>query len=181
MTDGNGFDIVEARELATSAFLRMEELRLVSPSGTEVKRTVIRHPGAVAIVALDGEDFVLISQYRAPINATILEIPAGKLDVPGEDLEAAARRELEEEVGLVASELELITSMWTAPGFADERISIFLATDVSTVAARPHGVEEEVADVVRVPKSLVPAMLVNNEFEDAKTIIGLQAALSRLP
>lgn len=180
MTKRSGFDIVAAHEVTTSAFLRVEELHLVSPSGAEVRRTVIRHPGAVAVVALDGEDFVLISQYRAPIDAVIIEIPAGKLDVPGEDLEAAARRELEEEVGLRAGAMELIASMWTAPGFADERMWIYLATDVEAVEARPHGVEEEVAEVIRLPKASIPAMLANDEFEDAKTIVGLQAALDRL-
>ncbi|NND04144.1 MAG: NUDIX hydrolase [Acidimicrobiia bacterium] len=180
MTKHSGFDIVGASDITTSAFLRVEELRLTSPTGAEVRRTVVRHPGAVAVVALDGDDFVLIRQYRAPIDSMILEIPAGKLDVPGEDLEEAARRELEEEVGLRSRVMELLASVWTAPGFTDERISIYLASDVEAVAARPHGAEEEVAEVVRIPKADVPAMLANNEFEDAKTIVGLQAALARL-
>lgn len=181
MTNQSGFAIVEAREVTTSAFLRVEELTLIAPTGAELRRTVIRHPGAVAVVAVEDDHFVLISQYRAPIDATILEIPAGKLDVPGEDLESAARRELEEEVGLRAHRMELLISMWTAPGFADERIWIYLATEVEAVEARPHGAEEEVAEVVRLPRSAVPAMLAANEIEDAKTIIGLQAALARLP
>ncbi len=180
MKSETGFDIIEARELATSTFLRIEELRLVSPTGDELQRTVIRHPGAVAVVALDGGEFVLISQYRAPIDSTILEIPAGKLDLPGEDRVAAAHRELAEEVGFRADRMELIVSMWTAPGFTDERIWIYLATDLEAVDASPHGAEEEAAEIVRLPKSVVPAMLAANEFEDAKTIIGLQAALARL-
>lgn len=175
----DGFHLVGVRHIATSAFLRMEQLDMRAPSGAEVQRTVIRHPGAVAVVAVDGEDVVLISQYRAPIDQTILEIPAGKLDVPGEDLEEAARRELEEEVGLRAGPMELIASMWTAPGFADERMWIYLARDVTRVAARPHGAEEEVAEIVRVPIADVAAMLTNNELEDAKTIVGLAALLAR--
>lgn len=180
MSETDGFRIVETREITTSAFLRLEELRLVSPSGVEVQRTVIRHPGAVAVVAIDGQDVVLIRQYRAPIDTAILEIPAGKLDMPGEDLEQAARRELEEEVGLRAGAVELIASIWTAPGFADERIWIYLATDVEPVGSRPHGVEEEVAEIVRVPFSAIPTMLAADELQDAKTVVGLQAAIARL-
>ena len=180
MTPDSGFELVGAREITTSAFLRLEELTLRSPSGAEVRRTVVRHPGAVAVVPVDGSDIVLIRQYRAPIDAAILEIPAGKLDMPGEDKEAAARRELEEEVGLRAGAMELVTTMWTAPGFADEKMWIYLATDIEPGEAKPHGAEEEVAEVVRIPLSDVPALLASDALDDAKTIVGLQAALFRL-
>ena len=180
MSGDSGFELIETRDIVTSAFLRMEELHMRAPSGAIVRRTVIRHPGAVAVVPVDGEDVVLIRQYRAPVDASLLEIPAGKLDVPGEDLEAAARRELEEEVGLRADSLELVASMWTAPGFADERMWIYLATDVEPGTLKPHGAEEEVAEIVRIPLADVPALLAGDELEDAKTIIGLQAAVARL-
>ena len=180
MTPDGGFELVGAREITTSAFLRLEELTLRSPSGAEVRRTVVRHPGAVAVVPVDGKDIVLIRQYRAPLDAAILEIPAGKLDMPGEDKEAAARRELEEEVGLRAGAMELVTTMWTAPGFADEKMWIYLATDIEPGEAKPHGAEEEVAEVVRIPLSDVPALLASDALDDAKTIVGLQAALFRL-
>ena len=90
-----------------------------------MERTVIRHPGAVAVVAVDGSDVVLIRQYRSPTDSMLLEIPAGKLDLPGEDLIEAARRELEEEVGLAATSMELLASFWTTPGFSNERLWVY--------------------------------------------------------
>lgn len=174
------FEVVGARHIASAAFLEIEEMRLTAPSGASVERVVVRHPGAVAIVPLVGRDVVLIRQYRAPINRSILEIPAGKLDVPDEDREVAAHRELEEEVGLRAASLHLIASVYTAPGFTDERIWIYLAEDVVEVGAKPHGAEEEVAEVVRLPIAELGARLAANEFEDAKTIVGLTTMLSRL-
>ena len=168
------------RHVANSSFLNAERLYLISPTGIPMERTVIRHPGAVAVVAVDGSDVVLIRQYRSPTDSMLLEIPAGKLDLPGEDLVAAARRELEEEVGLSATSMELLASFWTTPGFSNERLWVYLATDVTTVTARPHGAEEEVAEIVRVPVAEIAGMLAADEFDDAKTIIGLAALLARL-
>lgn len=179
-SDNHGFQVVDVDHLATSSFLRIEELHLVSADGAELKRTVVRHPGAVAVVPVDGPEVVLISQYRAPIDKTILEIPAGKLDVPGEDMEAAARRELEEEVGLRAGNLELVASMWTAPGFTDERMWVYIATEMTAVEARPHGIEEQHAAVVRLPVADLPRLLASDYFEDAKTIVGLSAVVGSL-
>ena len=178
--DGTGFHLVGVRHVATSSFLHAERLHLVSPTGIAMERTVIRHPGAVGIVAIDGPDVVLIRQYRAPTDAVLLEIPAGKLDMPGEDPVAAARRELEEEVGLAAASMELLASFWTTPGFSNERIWVYLATDVGRVEARPHGAEEEVSEIVRVPITAIAGMLAADEFDDAKTIIGLAALVARL-
>ncbi len=181
MSDGSaGFHLVGVRHVANSSFLQAERLHLISPTGIAMERTVIRHPGAVAVVPVDGSEVVLIRQYRSPTDSMLLEIPAGKLDLPGEDLIAAARRELEEEVGLVAGSLELLVSFWTTPGFSNERIWVYLATDVTAVAARPHGAEEEVAEIVRVPINAIAGMLAADELDDAKTIIGLAAMLARL-
>ena len=172
--------MVGVRHVAKSSFLNAERLHLISPTGVAMERTVIRHPGAVAVVAIDGADVVLIRQYRSPTDSMLLEIPAGKLDLPGEDLIEAARRELEEEVGLTAASMELLASFWTTPGFSNERLWVFLATDVTAVTARPHGAEEEVAEIVRVPIAALAGMLATDEFDDAKTIIGLAALVARL-
>ena len=181
MSDGgSGFNLIGVRHVAKSSFLHAERLHIVSPTGVPMVRSVIRHPGAVAVVAIDGSDVVLIRQYRSPTDSILLEIPAGKLDVPGEDLMTAASRELEEEVGLAAGSMEPLASFWTTPGFSNERIWIFLATDVTAVEIRPHGAEEEVAEVVRVPLNEIAGMLAADEFDDAKTIIGLAALVARL-
>ena len=153
---------------------------MLSPTGKVMERSVVRHPGAVAVVPVVGRSIVLIRQFRAPVSQNLLEIPAGKLDLPGEDLEEAARRELAEEVGLAGGSFEMLTSFFTTPGFSDEAMWIFLATGLQEVPSRPHGAEEEVAEVVRVPISEIDEMLAQDHFEDAKTIVGLRAAMARL-
>ena len=180
MNGGNGgFDLVGIRHVARSSFLNAQRLHMLSPTGIVMERSVVRHPGAVAVVPVDGDEVVLIRQYRAPTDEWLLEIPAGKLDQPGEDLVAAARRELEEEVGLRAASMEPLTSFWTTPGFSDERMWLYLATEMTAVPARPHGAEEVVAEIVRVPIPDLARMLADDEFDDAKTIIGLAALVAR--
>jgi len=176
-----GFNLIGVRHLATTSFLNAERHHILSPTGVVMERSVVRHPGAVAVVPVHGEDVVLISQYRAPIGRDLLEIPAGKLDMPGEDPIEAAGRELEEEVGLRAASLELLASFWTTPGFSNEYMWIYLASDLTQVEARPHGAEEEAAEIVRIPVGEVAARVAAGEFEDAKTIVGLAALAARLP
>lgn len=172
MTEG-GFSVVGSATLASSSFLRFERMHLSGPTGSPVRRDVVRHPGAVAVVAVVDGSVVLIRQYRAAVGGDVLEIPAGKLDVAGEEPEPAARRELAEEVGLDAGELRLVADVWTAPGFTDERMRIFLATECVPVDRVPHGAEEEVSEVVLVPLEEVPALIEAGEIRDAKTLAGL--------
>ena len=164
---------VGSATVAATSFLRLERMHLTAATGTAVRRDVVRHPGAVAVVALHEGAVALIRQYRAAVAEDVLEIPAGKLDQPGEDVEAAARRELIEEVGLEAGELQLIADVWTAPGFTDERMRIYLATGCTAVERVPHGVEEESAEVEMVPLERVPGMIAAGEIRDAKTLAGL--------
>ena len=93
---------------------------------------------------------------------------------------AAAARELEEEVGLRPGKLEPIATFWTGPGFTDERMTVFLATACTPVDHAPHGPEEEDAEIVRLPIAELQGMLAADRFEDAKTIVGLQALLQRV-
>jgi ADP-ribose pyrophosphatase len=175
MSAGAGFQIISSRLLAETQFLRLEELDLETPDGDIGKRTVIRIGGAVSVVPVVDDDVVLIRQYRTPVDKPLLELPAGKLDIPGEDPRAAAARELEEEAGFVAESLEQVADFFTSPGFLDERMTVYIATGLTPVAAQPMGPEEVAAEVVRVPIAEIPAML--PEIEDAKTLIGLMALL----
>jgi len=156
----------------------MYRRHLVGPRGAAVVRVVVRHPGAVAIVPLLGDELLLIRQYRAAVDRALLEIPAGKLDVEGEAPELTARRELEEEIGYRAGALHPLATFFTTPGFSNERMHLFVATDLEAVGATPHGAEEEVADVVRVAIDDVADLVRSGEVEDAKTLVALSLYLS---
>lgn len=177
MASADGFTVVGAATVAATSFLRLERLHLSAPDGAAVRRDVVRHPGAVAVVAVvsDGVDdaVALLRQYRAPVDAEILEIPAGKLDIDGEDPADAVRRELAEEAGLVPGSLRLIADFYSAPGFTDERMRLYLATGCTPTQRVPHGVEEEAAELVMVPVADLPAMISAGVVGDAKSLVGL--------
>ncbi len=156
--------------------------RFAAPDGTEISRDIVRHPGAVSVVPLlDSGEVVLLRQFRAPLGREILEIPAGKLDVEGEDLEAAASRELVEEVGLEAEKLDRLLSIHNSVGFCDEICHVYLATGLREVDHDRQGPEEMYMQEVRIPLGATPKMIESGEITDAKTVIGLMATLQRTP
>lgn len=137
------------------------------------------HPGAVAIVAVDADDQVLlVRQYRSPAEQVLLEIPAGTLDHGEggaiEDPDTASRRELEEETGYRAGSWRLLGRFWTAPGFATELMYLYLATELSVAAADRRLPEaDERLHLVRMPWRDALAAAERGEIADAKSIIGL--------
>lgn len=148
----------------------------------EIVRQYVDHTGAVAIVALDDEGRVLlIQQYRHPIRHRDWELPAGLLDVEGEEPLAAAQRELAEEADLVAERWEPLVSSWTTPGGNDEIIHVFLATGVSSADAA-HDREDEEADirVVWVPLSDAVSAVLEGRMRNGILAIGVLAASQRL-
>ncbi|MFE6640637.1 NUDIX domain-containing protein [Streptomyces tendae] len=127
---------------------------VVMPDGSVVSRDYQVHPGSVAVLALDGEGRVLvIRQYRHPVREKLWEIPAGLLDVPGENPLHAAQRELYEEAHVKAEDWRVLTDVYTTPGGCDEAVRIFLARDLSEAAGERFEVEGEEADMelARVP------------------------------
>lgn len=155
--------------------LNLETVSL--PNGATVELEIIRHPGAAAIVPLKADGtVVLIKQYRHAAGAFIYEIPAGKLH-PGEDPRECAARELEEEVGYRAARFDLLTSIYTAPGFADEVIHIYQASGLTP--GRQHLDHDEVLDVVETPLEKAIEMVVDGTIRDGKTIVGLQTVYLR--
>lgn len=142
------------------------------PNGETIDLETIRHPGAAAVVPLkDDGTVVLIRQFRHAAGGFIYEIPAGKLQ-PGEDPLHCASRELEEEVGYRASSFELLSSIFTAPGFADEVIHVYKATGL--IKGRQQLDRDEVLDVIEMPLSEAVAKIEDGTIRDAKTIVGLQ-------
>jgi len=144
--------------------------------GEEVTREWVDHPGAVAIVAHDEEQLYLVRQPREAIGVPdLLELPAGKLDVEGEEPLAAAQRELAEEIGKAAEHWEHLESFYTSAGFSNERIQVFLATGLSERFAEVE--ESERIDVVTVPLAALDDAIA--QTADAKTLIGLLALRAR--
>lgn len=147
------------------------------PNGETVELETIRHPGAAAVVPVkDDGTVVLIRQFRHAASGFIYEIPAGKLH-PGEDPLHCASRELEEEVGYRASSFELLSSIFTAPGFADEVIHVYKATGLTK--GRQQLDRDEVLDVIEMPLTEAVARIEDGTIRDAKTIVGLQAVYLR--
>jgi len=142
------------------------------PNGKTTQLEILRHPGASAVVPIhqDGR-VVLIRQLRHAAGGYIFEIPAGKLD-QGEDPKRCAARELEEEVGYCAGRLTLLTSILTAPGFTDEVIHIYQASDL--IPGKQNLDQDEVIEVVEWPLNVALAKIQDGTIRDAKTIIGLQ-------
>jgi ADP-ribose pyrophosphatase len=175
----DGFEIIAERTVASAGFLEIHALDMRAPDGSVTERIAVRHPGAVGVVALDEGDVILIRQYRAAIGRALLEIPAGKLDVAGEPPIATARRELEEEIGMRPAVVEPILGFYTTPGFTNEHIELFLASDLTPVPHTPHGPEETAAEIVRVPLAGLAGLLASGEVLDVKTLVGLQWLLLR--
>ncbi|MGW5372364.1 NUDIX domain-containing protein [Streptomyces sp. NPDC004009] len=127
---------------------------VVMPDGSVVRRDYQVHPGSVAVLALDEEDRVLvINQYRHPVRHKLWEIPAGLLDVPGENPLHAAQRELYEEAHVKAEDWRVLTDVYTTPGGCDEAVRIFLARDLSEAEGERFEAEHEETDMehARVP------------------------------
>jgi 8-oxo-dGTP pyrophosphatase MutT (NUDIX family) len=148
------------------------------PSGELVPREVVEHPGAVAVLALDDENRVLmIRQYRHPVGATLLEIPAGLRDVPGEPLVETARRELLEETGYRAATWQVLADFATSPGISTERLRVFLARDLAVVprAEREYVPEHEEAYLTTawVPLTDAVRAILAGELHNGVAIVGI--------
>ncbi len=162
---------IESEDVAWSGrIFSVDSLRVRMPDGKPAVRDVVRHPGAVGIVALtDDGRICLVRQYRTSLGRVTVEIPAGKL-APGEDPLDCARRELLEETGMRAESMAFLTTLATSIGFADELIHLYMATGLSFVGSNPDADEFINVDLVPV-EELVDAVL-DGRIEDAKTTVG---------
>ncbi len=148
--------------------VRVDRVRL--GNGHETTREVVEHPGAVAIMAWDGERVAMVRQWRHPTGGELLEIPAGTLE-PDEEPATTARRELGEECGLAAREWEEGPAFYTAPGFCTELLTIFLATRLSPAQAEAPEDEELELSWLTLPEAL--GAVDAGEIRDAKTVAGI--------
>ena len=150
----------------------------VREGGRIHQRETVRHAGSAVIVPVfDDGTIALVRQYRHPTVKYLLEAPAGRLD-EGEIPQEAAARELEEELGLIAGRLEKLSEFFVSPGFCEEKMWVFLATDLSESEQRLE--DDEIIEIVRMPFTQALSMITTGEIEDAKTIIGVMLAAPRV-
>ncbi|HEY0444750.1 MAG TPA: NUDIX hydrolase [Candidatus Limnocylindrales bacterium] len=170
--------VVDTTVIHRGRYLEFRIDTIERSDGSRSKRDIVGHPGAVAILALDDEDRVLlVRQYRVAASAALLEIPAGTLEVDAgttEEPDGAAARELEEETGYRANRWQHLGSFWTAPGFATERMHLYLAEDlVAADIDRLGPDEDEHLQLERLPWRDAVAAAERGEIEDAKSLVAL--------
>jgi ADP-ribose pyrophosphatase len=166
----SGFERVSSETVWSGHIAEVRVERYRHADGEVVRREVVGHPGAVAVVAHDEEHLWLVRQPReAPNEPALLEIPAGKLDDGGNDPLATAKRELAEEIGKAAAEWRHLTTFWASPGFSDEQIHVYLATGLSDESAEAE--ENERIEIVTWPLVQLDELI--HETRDGKTLVGL--------
>ena len=163
----------------TGKRIRVRVDKVERSDGHRTTREIVEHPGAVAIVAWDGERLAMVRQWRHATGQVLLEIPAGTLE-PEEPPAETARRELAEEVGLAAGTWTQGPRFYTAPGFCDELMHLFLATDLRD-DARGQADADEVLEPVWMTLPAALAAIERDEIRDAKTIVGVGWLARRLP
>ena len=167
---------VGTRRVYSGRVISLDVDLVLLPSGATGELEIIRHPGASAVVPFlsdpsgDDPQVLLLRQYRYAASGYLFEIPAGRLE-PGESPESCARRELREETGCSAATLRPLTTMFTTPGFTDERIHLFMASGLERGPTSHEA--DEVIEVVAVPLARALAMIWQGEIQDAKTALGL--------
>jgi ADP-ribose pyrophosphatase len=174
------YRVVATETVYEGRIISLRRDTVAMPGGGDSVREVVSHPGAVAVVAVDGEDrVVLLRQYRHPVGGYLWELPAGLRDEDGEPPLETAKRELAEEVQLAAGRWSLLTTSLSSPGFCDEQVSVYLAEDLSDVD-RPDGftVEHEELDmtVERVPLEEAVQRVFDGGIRNATAVIGVLAA-----
>lgn len=147
--------------------LQVDEVLL--PNGKTSNREIVKHPGAVAIIAItEDKKIILVEQYRKALERSIIEIPAGKMET-GESPVETALRELEEETGYTTNNLQYLQSFATSPGFADEVIHLYLAEHIVEMMKKPPLDEDEFVEIMQVSIDEMEALIVDNQVYDAKT------------
>lgn len=155
--------------------ITVQQWKVALPDGREAGREIVLHNGAAAVVPVDKQNRVtLVRQHRVAIDQVTLEIPAGKLDDPKEDPFLCAKRELEEETGLLAGKWQKMAHVVTTPGFCTERIALYLATDLTQ--AKAHTDPDEFLSLVKMPLTEAIMMVEKGQIVDAKTCLGLLLA-----
>jgi ADP-ribose pyrophosphatase len=165
--------VISSKELLKTKLFTIVEEVAHDPSGFEIKRSIVRHPGSAVMMAVDENDRVLlVQQFRLPAEANLWELPAGRLD-PGESPLEAAKRELREETGYQAKKWTELVSFWASPGYVQEKMTIFLAEDLKEGKQEP--MDDERIEIRWFDKDELARMVRNGRIIDGKTLIGYYA------
>jgi ADP-ribose pyrophosphatase len=172
------FPVAESADVYTGRVMALRSDRVTMPGGRVATREILEHPGAVAVAALDADDRrMMIHQYRHAVGRRLWELPAGLLDVAGEDPLEAAKRELAEEAGITAEDWSVLLDVVPSPGFSDESIRVFLARGVTEVG-RPAMGDDEEADLTLkwVSMPVAVRMVLAGTIVNATTVSAVLAA-----
>ena len=178
MDNPHDYRAVSSELLLEAPIIAVRRDEVTMPGETTAKREVVEHMGAVAIVAMDEEDRVaMVDQYRHSVGQRLREIPAGLLDIAGEDPLTAAQRELQEEAGLEASSWELLVDIVNSPGYSEEACRVFLARGLTEVD-REQSTGDEEADMGFTWKPLEDAIsaIFRGEISNSIAVAGILAA-----
>lgn len=159
-----------SREVYRGRIIRVREDTVLLPNGKEGRREVVEHPGGVGILALDGDDVLLVRQYRYAFSRVLTEIPAGKRE-PGEAPSVTARRELKEEIGAEAEKWTELGALIASPGCYGETLYLYLAQELTFGATHPD--EDEFLEVLRLPFDEAVARCMSGQLTDAKTVAAI--------
>ena len=162
--------LISSHEVYRCDLFRITEDRAKDPSGFEIRRSIVRHNGSAVMMAVDDRRrILLVRQYRLPANAYLWELPAGRLD-PGEKPLQAAKRELQEETGYRARRWKKLTSFYPSPGYVSEKMTIFLATELTAGEAQP--MEDERIECRWFTAKDLEQEIRSNKIQDSKTMVG---------
>jgi len=169
------FKLNSRKEIYRGRIVNLTVDAITTANGIDTIREVFHHPGgAVVVPVLSNGDVLLVKQFRYPMQESLLELPAGKID-PGEGPEVTASRELAEEVGYTAGVLEKLAEFYTTPGFCDEKLFLYLARDLKPCSKSQD--DDEDIEIVRYSLGQLQELIQSGKIVDAKTIIGIQFLL----
>ena len=162
--------VTSSKEVLKNKLFSVVEEEARDPSGFEIKRSIVKHPGSAVMMPVDDQDrILLVKQFRLPAEQYLWEIPAGRID-PGETPEQTAERELSEETGYKAKTWVKLTSYWASPGYVAEKMNLFLALDLTE--GPQNLMDDEKIEMRWFSKEEVGEMIHSGEMADGKTIIG---------
>lgn len=162
--------VISSKELLRNKLFTIVDEVATDPSGFEIHRSIVRHPGSAVIMAVDErERILLVKQFRLPAKRELWELPAGRID-PGETPLRAAKRELREETGYSAKKWIKMVTFWASPGYVDEKMNLFLASDLTP--GQSHPMEDERINLRWFQKKEMQELVRSGKILDAKTLIG---------